>query len=195
MNTSKTRRAGPVVRLCSALTAAAILGGCGISAESDVNKIKPQDVPFDLLLADVTAVPETGIPVQVYLLSGDRLLTVDRTADSADSLADVVRLTVDGPTDEERLLGITSAIPTGTVGLVSTSRGVAEVDLNASFGELRSSDQVLALGQIVYGLTALPGIGAVAFTLEGEPISVPRTDGTASDEPLSRDDFLALKPA
>ena len=32
------------------------------------------------------------------------------------------------------------------------------------------------------------------FTLEGEPIEVPRTDGTASDQPLTRDDFAALAP-
>ena len=82
----------------------------------------------------------------------------------------------------------------GTVASVQTERGIAEVDLTESFGEIGSGDQLLALAQIVYVLTGQPGIGAVSFTLEGEPIEVPRTDGTASDQPLTRDDFAALAP-
>ncbi|HWJ97478.1 MAG TPA: GerMN domain-containing protein, partial [Acidimicrobiales bacterium] len=68
------------------------------------------------------------------------------------------------------------------------------VDLSSSFGDIRSGDQILALGQIVYTLTGQPGIGGVRFTVEGEDVTVPLTDGTLSDDPLSRDDFKAIAP-
>ena len=87
-----------------------------------------------------------------------------------------------------------SSFPSGSVSSVDASRGIAEVDLSSSFGDIRSGDQILALGQIVYTLTGQPGIGGVRFTVEGEPVTVPLSDGTLSDDPLSRDDFKALAP-
>ena len=88
-----------------------------------------------------------------------------------------------------------TAVPAGTLAAVDTSRGIAEVDLAASFGDIRSREQILALGQIVYTLTGQPGIGGVRFTVEGKEVTVPLSDGTLSDDPLSRDDFKAIAPA
>jgi len=171
------------------------LVSCGISAEPEATRIEPDQVPFGLLDAEPsTTISKDGRVVSIHLLTGDRLLVVDRTMPDDGSLADLLELVIGGPTAEERGLGITSAVPPGTIAGVETSRGTAEVDLTPAFGDLRSADQILALAQIVYTLTAQPGIGSVAFTLEGEPIEVPRSDGTVSDDPLSRDDFSALAP-
>lgn len=174
----------------------ALLAGCGVGAERNANRIEPEQVPFGLLEPEPTTTEaQAGRPVTVYLLTGDRLLAVERTLPTDGTLGDLLELVVTGPTDAERALGITSAVPEGTIRSVRTRRGVAQVDLAKAFGDLRSGDQILALGQIVYGLTAQPGIGSVSFSLDGDPIDVPRTDGTASDQPLSRDDFAALAPA
>ncbi|MCB1038503.1 MAG: GerMN domain-containing protein [Acidimicrobiales bacterium] len=183
------------VAVLAVVAALAVVPGCGVSAESDANRIDPDSVPFGLLdVQSTTTEASTGEPVTIFLLSGDKLLAVPRTLPDDGELADLLELVVTGPTPTEQGLGVTSAVAPGTVASVGTERGVAEVDLTESFGEIGSADQLLALAQIVYVLTAQPGIGSVAFTLEGEPIEVPRTDGTASDQPLTRDDFAALAP-
>ena len=186
-------------RVLGVVVGAALLvvaASCGIPAERDANRIAPADVPFGLLDEETTttAVAE-GRATSVYLLTKDRLAAVDRSLPDDADLADLLELVVAGPTKVERRLGLTSAVPSGTVATVKTSRGIAKVDLNAAFGDIRSSDQLLALGQIVYSLTGQPGIGAVSFSLEGKPVEVPLGDGTTSAEPLSRDDFAALAPA
>lgn len=181
--------------VAAAVVSVALVAGCGVSAEPDANRIDPDSVPFGLLdVQSTTTEASTGEPVTIFLLSGDKLLAVPRTLPDDGELADLLELVVAGPTPTEQGLGVTSAVAPGTVASVGTERGVAEVDLTESFGEIGSADQLLALAQIVYVLTAQPGIGSVAFTLEGEPIEVPRTDGTASDQPLTRDDFAALAP-
>lgn len=177
---------------CGLLVLAA---SCGIPAERDANRIEPRSVPFGLLDEETTttAVAE-GRTTSVYLLTKDRLAGVDRSLPDDADLADLLELVVAGPTAVERRIGLTSAVPSGTVATVKTSRGIAKVDLNAAFSDIRSSDQLLALGQIVYTLTGQPGIGGVSFSLEGKPVKVPLADGTTSAEPLSRDDFAALAP-
>lgn len=179
----------------AAVLAVAVLGACGIDAEPTANRIEPDEVPFGLLDPEpTTTVPTEGRQVGVHFLANEELLVVDRTLPSDGSLGDLLELLVAGPTEPERDLGVTSALPTGTIGSVDSRRGTAEVDLTSAFGELRSGEQILALAQVVYTLTGQPGIGNVAFTLEGEQVEVPRSDGTTSDEPLSRDDFSALAP-
>ena len=59
---------------------------------------------------------------------------------------------------------------------------------------LSSDDQLLALAQLVFTLTARPGIGQVRFTLRGEAIQVPRADGSLVATPVSRDDYSAVAP-
>lgn len=173
-----------------------VVASCGIPAERDANRIAPADVPFGLLDEETTTtVVAQGRTTSVYLLTKDRLAAVDRSLSEDADLADLLELVVAGPTKVERRIGLTSAVPSGTVATVKTSRGIAKVDLNAAFGDIRSSDQLLALGQIVYTLTGQPGIGGVSFSLEGKPVKVPLADGTTSAEPLSRDDFAALAPA
>jgi spore germination protein GerM len=59
---------------------------------------------------------------------------------------------------------------------------------------VRTDEQLLALGQLVFTLTDQPGIGGVEFSLEGEPVDVPLADGTTQDGPVSRDDLPEVAP-
>lgn len=192
---SPTRR--PLVLVAVALLAvSAVLAACGVSPESKANKIAPKDVPFGLLDEDpTTTVVEAGRATNIYLLTKDRLVAVERSVPNSADLADLLGFVISGPTEVEQSLGITTAVPAGTLSSVDTSRGIAEVDLASSFGDIRSREQLLALGQIVYTLTGQPGIGGVRFTVEGKSVTVPLADGTLSTDPLSRDDFKALAPA
>ncbi|MEZ5180977.1 MAG: GerMN domain-containing protein [Acidimicrobiales bacterium] len=175
-----------------ALLAAA---GCGAAPEDEANRVDPASVPFGLLEeATTTTVADADTDVAIYLAARDRLVAVDRTVADDASLADLLELVVAGPSEVERTLGITSAVPAGTVAAVAQARGTARVDLTEAFGDVRSDEQFLALGQLVYTLTGQPGIGGVEFTLEGEPVSVPLPDGTTTAQPVSRDDFSTVSP-
>jgi spore germination protein GerM len=184
------------VALLVTVVGGGLLAACGVSPQPKATRIEPEDVPFGLLddQPTTTAVDE-GRNATVYLLTDARLVAVDRTVPDGASLEDLLTRVITGPTEVEQSLGITTAVPSGTIASVETSRGIATVDLAASFGDIRSREQLLALGQIVYTLTGQPGIGGVRFTVEGKSVKVPLSDGTTSNDPLSRDDFKAIAPS
>ncbi|MCU1370963.1 MAG: hypothetical protein JWO77_2157 [Ilumatobacteraceae bacterium] len=172
-----------------------LLSACGVSSQGTATRIEPENVPFGLLDDDTTTTAvEAGRTTSVYLLSEDRLVPVTRSVDDDAALDDLLTQVITGPTEVEQSLGITTAVPAGTLASVDTSRGIAEVDLTSSFGDIRSGEQILALGQIVYTLTGQPGIGGVRFTVEGKEVKVPLSEGSPNDDPLSRDDFEAIAP-
>lgn len=185
------RRLGAVVVAFTVLVA-----GCGVSAESRAHRADPEDVPFDLLEGEPTAPSPapTGESVSVYFVRGDRLVEVERSLPEERDLDDLVEVLSAGPTEGELSSGITSSLPPGQVEDVSTLRGVALVDLEASFADLRTQDQSLAIAQLVYTLTGLPGIGRVSFTLAGNSVEVPRGDGALTTDALARDDFDVFAP-
>jgi spore germination protein GerM len=189
------RMLGVALAVLAVVLGASVLASCGVSSQDRATRIEPDDVPFGLLedLPTTTAV-DAGRTTAVYLLSSDQLVPVDRQVPSGATLDDLLGQVITGPTEVEQSLGITTAVPAGTLASVDTSRGIAEVDLTSAFGDIRSREQIFALGQIVYTLTGQPGIGGVSFTVEGEDVTVPLSDGTTSDDPLSRDDFEAIAP-
>ena len=179
----------------AAVLGTTVLAACGVTPQSKATRIEPDAVPFGLLDDQPTTTSvDAGRETTMYLLSDDRLVAVNRSVPDGSSLDDLLGQVITGPTEVEQTLGVTTAVPSGTIASVETSRGIAEVDLASSFGDIRSREQLLALGQIVYTLTGQPGIGGVRFTVEGKDVTVPLSDGSLSDDPLSRDDFEALAP-
>lgn len=191
-----TRRVlGLALAALAVVLGASVLASCGVSSQDRATRIEPDDVPFGLLEDQpTTTAVDAGRTTAVYLLSSDQLVPVDRRVPSDATLEDLLGQVITGPTEVEQSLGITTAVPAGTLASVDTSRGIAEVDLTSAFGDIRSREQIFALGQIVYTLTGQPGIGGVSFTVEGEDVTVPLSDGSSSDDPLSRDDFEAIAP-
>ena len=189
-------RRAPAAAAVAPVVGVLALAACGVSPEPKANEIPADDVPFGLLDDEpTTTIAAAGRTASVFLVTEDRLVAVERTIAEDADLGDILEQVTSGPSEVEQSLGITTAVPGGTIKAVDVERGVAEVDLAASFGDIRSRDQLLALGQIVYTLTEQPGVGGVRFTLEGKPVSVPLADGTLSEDALSRDDFEALAPA
>jgi spore germination protein GerM len=162
------------------------------------------DVPFGLLdpqasePADSAAPPE-GPAVQIYLVdtSGERLVPVERRLGEGEtSLTGVVDALLEGPTRAERRQGLTTAfVDDEAVGESDLVGGVASVDLTQPFTVLDGPTQRLAIAQMVLTLTGRPGVGRVAFTLQGQPIDIPRGDGTLAQGSVARDNYRELLPA
>jgi spore germination protein GerM len=78
---------------------------------------------------------------------------------------------------------------------VRVAGGVATVDLATDIDRLVSGRDLRDLAaQVVCTLTAQPGIGQVAFTIGGQPASLPTGDGTLATGAVTREDYRALLP-
>jgi spore germination protein GerM len=176
---------------------------CTASVDEQARVIDDAEVPFELLVpatpagdtTTTTAAP-SGIVRPVYLVAEDGLVAVERTVDDPSPEVLIAEL-VNGPSQTERDDGLSSPLADGRddeqlIAAVELARGVATVDLAAGFTSIPADRQVGAIAQIVLTLTAQPGIGQVAFTLEASPVDVPRADGTTTTDPLARSDYRDL---
>ena len=90
--------------------------------------------------------------------------------------------------------GRRTAVTGDLIGKVEVSGGIATVDLRPAISDLGADEQLLAVAQLVCTLTNRPGVGPVAFTLDGAPVDVPRADGSLTSGVVSRDDYADLLP-
>ena len=112
---------------------------------------------------------------------------VEATLDSA---IDALRA---GPLFSDTEAGLRSAIPSSDmIDSATVQSGTATITLAPSFLTLPGTEQTLAIAQIVYTVTNLPGTGLVEFRLGDRPLSVPTSDGQPSRGALSRDDYVSL---
>ncbi len=176
-----------------------VLAGCGVGTQDEAQPLA--GVPFGLLDPQASepadAEPATGPAVQIYLMDPTQRLTpVERAVPEGEvPLMTVLDELLDGPTRAERRQGLTTAFPDDDgVRSAELVGGVASVDLAQQFTLLDGPTQRIAIAQIVLTLTGRPGIGRVAFTLEGQPIDIPRGDGTLIAGSVSRDAYRELLP-
>lgn len=174
--------------------------GCGVPADSGPRRIPPDKVPFDLLepaetVPVTTTVPVAGV-VSIFLVSGERLAELRRSSAAPTTPESALSALLAGPTPEEAARGLRTAIGT-TLSLTPTRAGAGQVgvELGPSFTSAGGSEQILAIAQLVYTMTALPGVSGVAFTVDGRDVEVPKGDGTLTRSPLGRDAFPAAAPA
>jgi len=174
------------------------VAGCGVPTHESATKVESENVPFELLEPDrgVDAGAEAGAEdVVLYFVRTGRLVRASRRLPVSPTAGRVLASLREGPTTAEGSAGARSALPAqNSVRSVSLAGGTATVDLARRFTTLSSSDQLLALAQIVYTLTARPGIGQVRFTLQGESTEVPRANGSLTSARVSRDDYAPLAP-
>lgn len=188
--------AGPALAIASVLSIAA----CGVPTRSTADRAPSDRVPFGLLEErdDTTtgSAASVGFPVDLYLhdTTSGRLVRFGATVEDA-SVGTVLRELQEPPRPgPDRLPSGNPLGDTDVIREVTVVRGLATVDLAESFSELAGPAQQVALAEIVYTATARPGVGQVRFTLGGEPVAVPRGDGSLSSEPLTRSDYAAFAP-
>ncbi len=174
-----------------------LLAACGVPTHQKASKVDGKDVPFGLLdqNSGSTTANGSGEEVSVYFAKDGRLVASSRRIEppvTPERLLDVLNK---GPTKSDITAGLRSALPESTsFDSVSVDRGTVRVDLARPFTALSSTDQTLALAQLVYTLTGRPGIGSVRFTLQGATTEVPRANGSLTSNRVSREDYLPLGP-
>jgi hypothetical protein len=129
----------------------------------------------------------------LYFVRNSNLVAVRRAGPRPPSAETQLEHLLAGPTEAEHADGLSSAL----TGLAITARlrieGAAAVaDVGARPDEAGRSDEILAYGQIVCTLTARPDIDTVVFHYEGQPVDVPRADGSLARRPLTASDYASL---
>ena len=184
-----------VGRLATSWLLLAVVAACGPSAPTP----GPSGSP-----SASNPPPAGSVPTTVYLFLADErgepgLVPVARTMPDSAALAPAtLEALLAGPTEDEAAAPnhLLTAIPTGTraLGLVLDGN-VATVDLSGEFGSGGGSESMLGrVAQVVYTLTALPGIEAVVFRIDGRPVEALGGEGVVLDEPQTRDDYTEQLP-
>jgi len=194
---SLRRRLTDAAGAAIALVVAGSLTACGIPADSQPQALARKDIPFDLLAPSTTiatpGVPGAREPVNVYLVGITGLVPVSRGVRAPATLPEALSALLAGPTDAEVANGLRTAISAQTsVSAGPVGFGVGTVDLGGAFGQVGGQEQILAVAQLVFTATSVPGIIKVQFTLAGRPVEVPAGDGTLTQGPLGRSDFPSL---
>ncbi len=164
--------------------------------------IDPAAVPSRL---KSSAEPTTGQPsatpgratVQVNFVRKERLVSLVREAPSVsrdDRLATVIEALLAGPSAREQSAGLTSALPPElglTVVQVDGNRVVLE--LSGDTEGRSATENILAVGQIVLSVTAVPTVDEVTFSRDGQPVEALLADGALTAEPLTAAEYAQLR--
>ena len=174
-----------------------MFAGCGIPIDDRSRPLAGDQIPSSVPVAAPPPAPPAGdlsLSLELFLIRGSQLAAVNRqvptplTADKA--LTEIVR----GPTPPERLRGLRSALPRSVRLLGTVAHDVPLIDVTESLTGVDGEEQILALAQLVFTLTGLPGVNGVSFARDGRPVEVPTGDGELKGGPLRRQDFAAVAP-
>lgn len=183
---------------CVGAVLVAVLAGCGVP--SDPTPIAISRVPYDLLSPAGTATSRPSAPAVrgpfVYLLDADdRLVPVETDVVDdvpAAAIGSVLTRLSEGPTEDERQAGLSTALGPATLTLRSLEDGRAEIEVDSGTPEPSAGRLPLAVGQVVLSVTSVSGVGSVVLTDAGQPVDAPLPDGARTDRPLTRADFEGL---
>ncbi len=179
--------------------------GCGVPNDNGPTALSKTAVPFGLLgpSSPPTTTPRLLSPraaaVRIFMLDpSGHLVAVEReVAASQDTMASILEVLVQGPTQTETAAGLQSAIPPQTtiVGASVDTSGLATVDVGGTFGQLVGRAQVVAVAQMVFTVSSIPTVqvNAVTFQLGGQPIEVP-VDSGAQVPVVNTAQFPSLAP-
>lgn len=140
---------------------------------------------------------EETMVLSVFFIRDEKVATAHRALPRTEGVAAAaMQALLEGPTDAEAELGMSTAIPEGTAyNGIAIEDTVATVDLSSEFESGGGSFSMAArLAQVVYTLTQFPTIETVRFALDGEPVEVFGGEGLVMDHPVGRADYEELTP-
>lgn len=184
-----------------ALVLVVSLAACGgLRAEDNDHPLADDEVPYDLLAAPTSTTTEPPPPTtttlpwrtNLWYVTGTRIVPAPRQLREQPEVAQVLRLLLRGPADADLPL-VRSALDIGdaTVGSPPVG-GTLTISLTPDFGTRSPSEQVLALGQLVFTVTEVPGVGRVVFRIGTADLVVPLPSGQLAEGSVSRDDYAVL---
>lgn len=185
----------PAVLIGSAAVVLAMLTGCSIQPDSSPRDIAIEDSnsnDIDTALV-VDATGDTAIFLVGPTEPGQQRRLRSSQRNALASPAEVLTALFDGPTQSELNSRLISAVPADTV-LKSARRAsnILYVDVSGSLDDLTDDALVLALGQIVFTATEVPGIELVRLRVDGQDRAWPRGDGQSKIGDLRIYDFPGL---
>lgn len=190
----RARRGGWLRPALVSGAAALLLTGCGIG---------PQDDPVIVSVPPQTALPVpttfvSGVPlsVQVYLLQGAHLYRVTRTVPPGPGIQPTLSAISAPLSPDERDQGLRSALPPSVTPLEGSISGgdIARITVPAGFDRLPVQEQINALGQIVFTVTADTLATGVQLVEDTKPVAMPDASGQLQNRPLTREDYAVLAP-
>ena len=173
-----------------AILSLVVPASCGIPAQDEPHEV---DLPHGGQNTATAGPAPGGEVAEVLCLVRDgRLVQTVRRVSSVPTPQKQLDDLAAGPTTAERNLGLTTALAGMTLSARDSGDGVTvEVTEEEDDGSARS-DEVLAYAQVVCTLTARADVASVSFTQEGDPLRVPRADGSLTDRPLRGWDYSSL---
>jgi hypothetical protein len=173
------------VRRAPAVLALLLVAGCGVSSQD-----APVSVPTERLPA-AAGTPSAGRPGVtstgvLYLCREDQLEPVEFLFEGQ-GLAGRISALLMLPAPPE---GLRTAIPAGTsLEGVQQDGAVVTLELSEQVLRLRGPDQQLALAQLVYTATEVPGVQALRLSVAGKLVPLPDQSGRLVERPLQREDL------
>jgi spore germination protein GerM len=190
---SLRRRVALIAGLCW------LVAGCGVPTDPVPRDIPAGDVPFGLVnqatttTAAAAARSTPSARAEIYLVKRDRLARVERSVAAPATPATVLAALAAGPTPQEAATGLRSAL-ISNVAAVEASAGTATMTLAADITAPDIREQILALAQLVYTVTALRGITGARFVLDDRPTEVPTAQGSVKAGIITRADYATVAP-
>lgn len=140
----------------------------------------------------------SGVPlnVQVYLLKGDYLYRVTRTVPPGPGIGPALAGMSAPLSPDEKALGLRTALPPspGPLDGIMTRGDTARIEVPEGFDRMPVQEQINALGQIVFTITADTLATGVQLVRGGKPVAVPDASGQLQDRPVTREDYATLTP-
>jgi len=189
--TSRTSARGR--RAITALCALLLTASCGLATDQQPRPLDANTFPRPSPPA-TSADTSPGVePTTLYLVRDGGLVPVVRRAAQQLDPQGVLAALLAGPTLDERLRGLTTAAPIGAkVSGTNYPQQLVTVALDDTQTSSLRTDEVLGYAQLVATLTQLRQISRVEFERNGEPVSVPRADGSLNSGPLTLRDYASL---
>jgi spore germination protein GerM len=183
-----------------------VLAACGVQLDDEPRPLATENVPYGLLdppttsptgsADDTLARPRALQAVSVYLVDNDGFLVeVRRPVTEEPDVEAAVTSLLSPLTEAERNAGLATAVAstTGLRGVIGPEGGLVTIDLSSAVGDGSPDIVRVALAQLVYTATAVPGVQLVLFQVDGEAREVPTGQGRSTAEPLSRTDYRQLE--
>jgi spore germination protein GerM len=198
------RPLGLVMAAVGLLLAAA---ACSAPIDSGPRTLRAAAIPADLrgeTTTTSTTVLSTGDSeeVTVYFIrldpstGQDRLVPVKRRVSPPASVEKAVQKLFAGPTTQERLNGLGTAISPDTTVLSASIEAphIATVNVSKNFAFGPPTEQINAFAQVVFTAADVAGVTGVLFAVNRHPLEVPSGDGSSTSAPLGRGSYAQVTP-